>query len=120
MRVFRKMLSIPLVSAALLLSAGGCFVNDELTSGEHIMDSHSSRKPGAAAKPSAEEPSGLTLAAFRSRGSETLGGLQEKLDDAMKKEPDPDNTIIKCQVDGELRFTRKFDCQSLGGRQIGS
>ena len=117
---FRQTLPIAIASAALLLSAGGCFVNDELTSGEQIMESHSAGKPSAAPAPGAEEPSSLTIASLRDRGNEAFGGLKNKLDEAMEKEPDPDNTILKCQVDGRVRFTRKFDCQAMGGRVLGS
>ena len=109
-----------LVIAIALVSCvtSGCFVNDELDSGVAIMDQHSRKKPG--------EPQQDT-AASSSSGSNFLSGIdaagklqkmKDSIDEAMAKPPDPDNTMVTCDVDGAVRYTRKYDCQALGGRLV--
>ncbi len=105
---------------ALVLCTGttGCFILDELNKGEALQNQHSehrgaSSKQAAAAKGKQADSGGLG-----GLGAGAIGQLQEKLEEAMEREPDPDNTIIRCRQDGRVEFTRKFDCQAGGGQVV--
>jgi hypothetical protein len=96
----------------------GCFIADELDSGSKIMDQHSRKKAG--------EPQQNT-AASSSSGSKFLSGIdaggqlqkmKDSIDEALAKPPDPENTLVSCEVEGTIRYTRKYDCQALGGRLV--
>jgi hypothetical protein len=104
----------------LLGSGTGCFVADELDSGEQIMNHNSARAKNKKPEPAqtAGNESGSTLESLRNMSSGAFGSMKEKIEEATKKEPDPSNTIVQCRVDGRTEFKRKYDCQSLGGRIV--
>ena len=96
----------------------GCFVADELDQGSKIMDQHSGKKqeepkPGSDASSS----SGSSFFSGVDAGGK-LQKIQEKYEEATAKPPDPNNTMVQCEVEGRVRFTRKYDCQALGGRLV--
>ena len=61
---------------------------------------------------------GLTLAGLRERGADAFSDLSGRIEQALKKAPDPENTIVSCRIEGRTAFARKFDCQSRGGRVL--
>lgn len=119
MRRIRTHTLLVLCLSSCLLGNLGCFVFDELNAGIEIMDKHSSR-PAPGSEPAEEEKSGgkIDLAALRERGAAQFGNLQERVEDAMRPKPHPDDTVVTCVIDGGKQFMRKFSCQSLGGRVI--
>ena len=109
-----------LVLAILLVSfvTSGCFVADELNQGSKIMDQHSGKKPKAPESDSeASSASGSSFISGFDAGKK-LEKIQDKYDEVTAKPPDPNNTMVQCQVEGRVRFTRKYDCQALGGRLV--
>ncbi len=88
----------------------GCFILDELDGGEAVH----APKQKAAPKANAKGESG-DLSRMFENGSEALVGIKGKVKEAMKPAPDPDNTIIRCQVEGRSQYTRKHDCLVIGG-----
>jgi hypothetical protein len=116
----RSSLLILLLGLALCFGATGCFVLDELDKGNDLMDRHSGKKK-ARQKAGKETPgggSGVSIASLKEKGAGTFGQLSEKLEEVMKKEPDPDNVIIRCEVEGRVLYRRTFDCRSLGGQVV--
>jgi hypothetical protein len=112
------MRALVLAIALVTCVTSGCFVADELDSGSKIMDQNARTKPG--------EPQQNT-AASSSSGSKFLSGIdaggqlqkmKDSIDEALAKPPDPDNTLVSCDVEGAIRYTRKYDCQALGGRLV--
>ncbi|MBW2273929.1 MAG: hypothetical protein JRG96_11705 [Deltaproteobacteria bacterium] len=113
-----RLLAIAIAIALVSCVTTGCFVFDELDSGLAIMDQHSRKKPEEP-KPAAQ-PSDSSGSSFLS-GIDVAGQFrkfQDKVGEAMAKPPDPDNTLVHCEVEGRVRFTRKYDCQALGGRLV--
>lgn len=104
-----------LAIASLVLLSSGCFVFEEIDNGLETMRKHSPEPKASPAKVVADD-SGLSFAALRERGKNALGELSGRVEEAMQKEPDPDNAVVKCEIEGRVDFTRKFDCQSRGGR----
>jgi hypothetical protein len=95
----------------------GCFVFDEIDQGVALMEQHSSApKTPKAAAGKAEDDGAFTMAALKKKGAGALKDLSGRVEEAMKKAPDPENTMIKCRLEGRVQFTRKFDCQSRGGK----
>lgn len=43
---------------------------------------------------------------------------EQRKEKRTRKPADPDNKIVQCEVDGSTRMTRRFDCHSLGGREV--
>ena len=116
-----RSLILPLLLGLTLCGTGtGCFIFDELDKGAAIMDQHS--RKGSKKKSSADAEKGkegLTgLAAWKARGKATVDKLNETVEEATKKELDPDNVIIRCKVEGRVQYTRSFDCQALGGQIV--
>jgi hypothetical protein len=112
------MRNLVIVLAFVSCLTSGCFVFDELDSGSELMDQHS-RKKSEEPKP-APQASGSSGSSLLS-GIDAAGGIrmiQDKVDEAMAKPPDPNNTMVGCEVEGRLRYTRKYDCQALGGRLV--
>jgi hypothetical protein len=103
----------------LLIAApsGGCFVFEEIDHGLAEMDRLSPRGKEAPKVPAGSEQEKTSiLAAWKEKGLGAVGFVQEKVDEALEKEPDPDNTIVSCWVEGRAHFTHKYDCQAMGGR----
>lgn len=100
----------PQILLALLLSVAttGCFVLDELNGGKALDVPKPKPKQGG-------KSDGSNFSQMFESGSEVLGEIKVKVADAMKPAPDPDNTIIRCQVEGRVQFKRKYDCQVIGG-----
>jgi hypothetical protein len=100
-----------LLLATLMSGAGtGCFVFDELDAGKEMF---SPPKPAKGKK--ADGNGGGGFSQMLENGAETFGEVKVKVAEAMKPEPDPDNTIIRCEVEGRTQFTRKHDCMVAGG-----
>jgi hypothetical protein len=113
----KRPLAIALALAGLLIS--GCFVVDELDSGQAQMDHNSAR-----GRPKPEEP------APRTRGGEDDGSIVDSGRDALasvegwwdelgKPEPLPDDEIVQCRLHGSLQFTRESTCRARGGVPAG-
>lgn len=99
----------------------GCFVLDELDQGEVLMEQASSRggakKKAAAAE--AEAPASRSRASAGSGGGDgfldTAKGWWTKLSAPAHTEPDPNDTVVRCRVDGSVQYMRASDCQVRGG-----
>lgn len=100
--------------ACLGLLANGCFIFEEIDSGMATMKKHSPPSATAVEKPEAE--SGLSFADLKERGAEVMMDLSGRVEEALKKEPDAANGVVRCATEGRVEFTRAFDCQSRGGR----
>ena len=99
----------------------GCFVIDEIDKGTAMMDYHSSAPKQATAEAGAARKGGaggLTLAGLRERGADAFSDLSGRVEQALKKAPDPENIVVSCRIEGRPEFARKFDCQSRGGRVL--
>ena len=83
--------------------------------GQAIMKKHSSAHGKDDPKKDAASESGMDLASLRARSAAQFGGLQEKVEEAMKPKPHPDDIVVQCRIDGGTQYMRKFSCQSLGG-----
>jgi hypothetical protein len=103
----------------------GCFVLEELRKGDEIIEQHSSRwRKRKAAEETAQEEAAQAKAS--KAGSivdwkKTKGQLAEWWEEAIEEEPiepDPDDHIIRCEFNGQIRFTRKSQCEIRGGRTI--
>jgi hypothetical protein len=101
-----------MVRWVLLLSicvlASGCFVFDEIDAGQKIMESHSAAKPAAqpAAAPG-QKPPGPPAGEGWWKTAKSLDGPPT----------DPgDNPAVHCTIGHTIRFMRKKDCLSQGGR----
>lgn len=100
-----------LLGLALPLSLGlsGCFVFEELSKGQEIMDKHGM---GGSGKAETEEPPST---ARRGEGDE--GAPRKSLWEGGRtldpKERDGD--IARCTLGGSVQFMRKSDCLARGG-----
>jgi len=90
----------------------GCFVLDEIDSGQREMDRYGGKGKAATAEAAAskeEEPSPAERA-------------RQWWDKARTFEPrseDAKSDIVSCKLDGAVRFTSQADCQNSGGRVSG-
>jgi hypothetical protein len=87
----------------ICVCASGCFVFDELDAGEKIMEQNAAVKPAAPAQPTAAHQTGSGWWANAKSLSDTPA------------EPSSDPAIA-CMVGKSMRFMRKSDCLSQGGR----
>ncbi len=98
----------------------GCFVLDEIDKGQEIMEHHSRAPKKGTAESDAEKKDaaggGLTLAGLRERGADAFSDLSGRVEEALKKAPDPENIVVSCRIEGRVEYARKFDCHSRGGR----
>jgi hypothetical protein len=104
----------------------GCFVLEELRKGDELIEQHSSnwrKRKEAEASAQAE-----TAQAKASKSGPILNWTEKKdqlaewwreVAEEEPIEPDPDDHIIRCDVRGQIRFTRKSQCETRGGRIIG-
>lgn len=112
------------IALALLGLASGCFVADELDSGQAIMDKNSPR--GARAKAEAEAPrkagakDGDASGSIAETGREALASVEGWWNDLGKPEPDPNDEIVRCRVAGTIQYTLESNCRSRGGSPEGS
>ena len=107
-----------LVIALAALSFGsGCFVLDEIDSGQEQMRKNSPEGKNIA-RVEKDAEGGISLAALRERSAGAIEGISGRVEEALAKEPDPSNVVVQCAIDGRTEFTRKFDCQTRGGRVI--
>ncbi len=116
----RDLLALSLV--CFCLSGTGCFVFEEIDKGQEEMRKHSPAAKNDPAEQAKTEQGGgglLSFAALRKRGAGAIGDLSGRVEKALQPAPDPDNVVVSCQIDGRTEFTRKFDCQSRGGRVLG-
>lgn len=103
-----------LALACITLLSSGCFVFEEIDKGQETMRKHSPQKKVEDVK--VEPDDSMSFAALRERGMDALGSLSGRVEEALQTEPDPDNIVVNCDIEGRVEFTRKFDCQSRGGR----
>lgn len=106
--------------AVFCISGSGCFVFDEIDQGVAIMEHHSSAAKQAPAETDAAKKAGkdggFSLASLREKGAGAFSDLSGRVEQALKKAPDPENVVVSCHIEGRVEFARKFDCQSRGGR----
>lgn len=108
--------------AAFFLS--GCFVIDEIQKGNDLIDQHSTgwreekKLKDKKAKELAENAS-----ASRDSPYTTWKGVKEKAQlwwqEALEEEAvtaEPTDTVVSCQLGGQVQFLRKSDCATRGGR----
>jgi hypothetical protein len=116
----RDLLALSL--ACLCLCGTGCFVLDEIDKGQEEMRKHSpAAKNDPAEQANAKQGSdgGLSFAGLRKKGAGAIGDLSGRVEEALQPTLDPSNVVIRCQIEGRTEYTRKFDCQSRGGRVLG-
>jgi hypothetical protein len=104
----------------------GCFVFEELRKGDAIIEAHSSRWRK---KKEADETAQVEAAAAKAakagppiewaKTKERLADWWEEAIEEEPIEPDPDDHIVGCEVKGQVRFTRKSQCEIYGGRTTG-
>lgn len=117
----RDLFAALMVCLCFCLSGTGCFVLDELDKGQEEMRKHSPQTkndPAETAKAERGGESGFTFAGLRKKGAGALDDLSGVVEEAMQPTLDPENVVVRCQIDGRTEFTRKFDCQSRGGRLL--
>ncbi len=102
----------------LCLLGSGCFILDEIDKGQEEMRKHSPQAKEDRSSAENSDEGGLSLAALREKGAGALGDLSGRVEEALQPAPDPDNVVVTCAIDGRTEFTRKFDCQSRGGRVV--
>jgi hypothetical protein len=108
-----------LASGSLRLLVGlwlctGCFVFDEIDQGRKLMEKHSSRARAEAAAP-------VAAATPEERGPGLLARVQTFIEErrqAAAPERDPEDGIVRCEVEDGTTFTRESDCLSRGGRVL--
>ena len=108
----------------LLASAclSGCFVLEELESGDAIIEQHSvglrqQRNDAAEAEAealAAKPPPGL-VPKKPGVGDKLQALWRDALEEA-RPTPDPSDVVVQCEVAGSVLFSRKSDCQLRGGR----
>ncbi len=116
---------------SLALGTSGCFVLEELDAGMEIMEEHSNvdakkkRAKQQAAKKGKHGKKGKGKGKKKDptlveRVQAWLGLAEEepgkKAVEPDSPPPDPENVLVRCQLDGSLTFLRKFDCQLRGGK----
>ena len=115
----RVLLSVTIV--CFCLSGTGCFVFDEIDKGQEEMRKHSpeaKNKPAEQAGAKKGGDGGLSFAVLRKKGAGALDDLSGRVEEALQPTLDPDNVVVSCDIEGRIEFTRKFDCQSRGGRLL--
>ena len=85
-------------------SLTGCFVFEEIRKGNELMDQHAS----TASRQKKTERASLAEAAEGKAPQGHLPTLQYR----------PDDPVIRCQANGQVRFTRKSQCENQRGRII--
>jgi len=113
----RQRVWIPWIATLGLACGAGCFVVDELDKGQAQLRKHSP-DGGKVDRVEKDESGGISLAALREKSVGAIEDIQGRVEEALAPEPDPENVIIQCAIEGRSEFTRKFDCQSRGGRVI--
>ena len=104
----------------------GCFVFEELRKGDALIEQHSSRWRKKKEAEAASQAEAAEAKAAKSgppiEWTKTKDRLAEWWDEALEEEPiepDPDDHIVGCEVKGQVRFTRKSQCEIYGGRLTG-
>lgn len=102
------------ILVALLCS--GCFVMDELDAGMEIMDAHTpaDKKKAKAAETAeaGEEPEKPPTY------DEAVTGWFQNAQTLGPRKEGGDNPMVKCEIGGSVRFTKRVDCRSQGGREV--
>jgi hypothetical protein len=109
-----RLLTLSLLAS---LALPGCFVFDEIQKGIDIMDSHSA----APTKKQADQAHAESKPEAESKLPEYKAKLAKWWTHALEEEPpakDPNNGIVRCDLQGKVSFTRKSDCTSRGGRLV--
>jgi hypothetical protein len=118
MRGIRELTLLAIGLVVVGLGATGCFVFDEIDQGQEVMRKHSRQGQEDASEGAEASEEGLNLAALKRSGTDRFGNIQERVEEAMKPERDPDDIVVRCRVEGNIQYMRKFSCQSLGGRVL--
>ena len=99
----------------------GCFAFEELEKGEALMDQYGGRD--ASESPAEQKTAGGRARDSREVGSYGLAAWTDKVEGwwqaAWERKPperDPDDIVVRCELGPALRFTRKSDCITRGGR----
>ena len=96
---------IPRIALLVIcVCVSGCFVFDELDAGEKIMEQNAPAKPAAAPAQPAAAPQ---------TGSGWWANAKSLSDTPADSGADP---AVACEIGGSMRFMRKSDCLSQGGR----
>jgi hypothetical protein len=104
----------------------GCFVFEEIRKGNEIMDQHAG--PARRMKEAEEKSQAETAAANAAKSgppiewAKTKDRLSQWWDEVLEEEPiepNPDDPIIGCEVNGQIRFTRQSQCEIRRGRTTG-
>lgn len=117
MRCLRA-LAAPLLASLLVT---GCFVFDELDNANKtaVQLSRSQRPAGSPAPEEPQEPvaedEGPGILA-RLEGWWARRSAQPKAAPPRRREPE--DVPVRCQVDGSVLFTHRFDCLARGGRPL--
>ena len=99
----------------IVLSAAlcwGCFVFDELDHGEELMEQLG---PGKGTAQQAAPESAPGAGSDGPGVLERLGAWWDEATASEPAEPDPDDRIVACWLDGSTQFMRESDCQLRGG-----
>jgi hypothetical protein len=123
---------LPIALLAALLSSG-CFVLDEIDSGQQVMDQHYGKarrdKESAEAAKAGKTPPGAPAAAAQkeegvlarvrgwwdAKSAQGGGGAPGAAPDSGPP-PHPDDVLVRCKVGSTTQYMRKFDCQLRGGK----
>ncbi len=104
----------PAALLALALGLGGCFVVDELDR----ADQNAGRFSGASKSAPSEAPAPAPLRRERSllqRLGDRVADLRDFVGEALERRG-PEDEIVPCRLGDGLRYTRRGDCEALGGR----
>jgi hypothetical protein len=107
------------LAAGALFLLSGCFLFEELDKAEKLMDAHT--RAGRTRRAAAEAPAEAGPAPAPDAGPgilERVGGWWETATTPAPPPEDPNNVLVRCAMGGSTRFTRRFDCQSQGGRVV--
>lgn len=112
-------------------SLTGCFVFEEIRKGNELMDQHAStasrqKKTERASLAEAAEgkaPKGkaskiASLVEWKNKTQEELSEWWDEVAAEGPIAPPPDDPVIRCQANGQVRFTRKSQCENQRGRTI--
>ena len=96
------------------LLGSGCFAFDELDAGMEIMESHT---PADQKKKAAEAKSGEDPEKPKTY-DQSVAGWFENAKTLEPRKAGGENPVVKCELGGSVRFTKRTDCASQGGREV--
>jgi len=110
-----------LIVALVASLCQGCFVLEEIDKGQELMDQHSpaAREQAAKREEASQAPSSARAGAKQEESTfDRLKKWWQKKREPAPPKRDPDDVVVRCQIDGTMHFTRKSDCMLRGGRTI--